>query len=197
VTARGHVYLVRHGETAWSVSGRHTGRTDLALTAQGEVEARALAGQLDGVAFAHVLASPRERARRTCELAGLARPAEPDPDLAEWDYGAYEGMRTAEIRGTRPGWALFRDGCPDGESPEAAGARADRVIERLRTLEGNTALFSHGQFASVLAARWIGLPVVAAGHFSLGTASYGVLAYDPHHPDVPVIAMWNPGWRAR
>src|ERR1035438_10369222 len=152
------VYLVRHGATSWSSEGRHTGRTEIPLTVQGERNARGLAARLGAVAYTHVFTSPRLRARRTCELAGLGGAAEIDPDLAEWDYGGYEGMNSADVLKSRPDWNLFRDGCPGGESPAQVSGRADRLIARLRRLEGNVALFSHGHFGRVLGARWIGLP---------------------------------------
>jgi broad specificity phosphatase PhoE len=185
------LYLIRHGQTAWSLSGQHTGRTDIPLTARGEDEAKGLALRLQAIPFAHVLTSPRQRARRTCELVGLGPAAEIEPDLAEWDYGDYEGVRSVDIRKMRADWNLFRDGCPNGETPAHVSARADRLIARLRQLDGNVALFSHGQFGSVLAARWIGLPPIEAQHFALGTASLSILGCDPHHPKVPVIALWN------
>ncbi|HEX4998262.1 MAG TPA: histidine phosphatase family protein [Terriglobia bacterium] len=185
------LHFIRHGETEWSLSGQHTGRTNIPLTARGEDEAKELALRLQAVPFAHVLTSPRRRARRTCELVGLGPAADIEPDLAEWDYGDYEGMRSVDIRKTRPDWSLFRDGCPNGESPAQATVRADRLIARLRAMEGNVALFSHGQFGRVLAARWIGLPLVEAQHLALGTASISILACDPHNPTVPVIALWN------
>lgn len=185
------LYLVRHGETEWSHSGRHTGRTDIPLTADGEDEALQLARHLRGIPFAHVLTSPRQRARQTCELVGLASVAEIVPDLAEWDYGDYEGQRSVDIYKKRADWNLFRDGCPHGEMPAQVSGRADRLIAHLRAMEGNVALFSHGHFLCVLAARWIGLPLVEAQHFSLGTASLSILGHDPHHPEVPVIALWN------
>ena len=187
------LYLVRHGETAWSLSGQHTGRTDLPLTARGEGETRELAQRLRVIPFAHVLSSPRERARRTCELAGLGQAALIEADLAEWDYGDYEGQRSVDIRRKRADWNLFRDGCPHGEMPEQVSRRADRLIAHLRALEGNVALFTHGQFGCVLAARWIGLPLLEAQHFSLGTASLSILGCDPHHPEVATIALWNAG----
>lgn len=186
-----HLYLIRHGETAWSLSGQHTGRTELPLTARGEDEARELSRRLEDTAFTRILTSPRLRARRTCELAGLSEAAEIEPDLAEWDYGAYEGRRSDEIRKERPGWDLFRDGCPHGELPARVAERADRLISRLRAFEGNVALFSHSQFGSVLAARWIGLAVEEARHLPLGTASISILGHDPHHPDIAILALWN------
>jgi broad specificity phosphatase PhoE len=185
------MYLVRHGQTEWSVSGQHTGSTDIALTAHGEDEARALTPWLNQVRFGLVMTSPLQRARRTCELAGLGRQAEIEPDLAEWDYGDYEGRRTADIHQGRPDWNVFRDGCPHGEMPAQVGDRADRLIARLCTLQGNIALFSHGEFGLALAARWIGLPMVEAQHFTIGTASVGILGYNPAHPNVRVIMLWN------
>jgi probable phosphoglycerate mutase len=185
------LYLIRHGETAWSLSGQHTGHTDIPLTARGENEARTLAPVLREVGFARVLTSPRQRARRTCELAGLGSASEVEPDLAEWDYGEYEGQHTADIRERRPNWDIFRDGCPGGETPAQVSARADRLIARLLPMNGNIALFSHGQFGCVLAARWIGMPTLEGQHFMLSTGSVSVLGFDASHPDVPVIALWN------
>ena len=185
------LYLIRHGETAWSLTGQHTGRTDLALTPHGEAEARALEPVLRAIAFDCVLTSPARRAQDTCALAGLGTSAEVEPDLAEWDYGAYEGRTSVDIRRDRPSWNVFRDGCPGGESVEAVTERADRVIGRVAALHGNVALFSSGQFGCTLAARWIGLPVLQAQHLMLDTASVSVLAYNPHHPDLRVIAHWN------
>lgn len=185
------LYLIRHGETEWSLSGQHTGRTDLPLTTHGEDEARQLAPRLRHIQFARVLTSPRQRARRTCELAGLGAAAETESDLAEWDYGDYEGKLTADVHKQRPGWNVFRDGCPGGEMPSAVSDRADRLIAHLCTLDGNVALFSHGEFACVLAARWIGLPVVKGQHFTVDAASLGILSYNPSHPEVRVIALWN------
>jgi probable phosphoglycerate mutase len=183
------LYLIRHGETAWSLSGQHTGRTDLPLTARGCEQARALAPALRGVRFDHVLTSPARRVRETCALAGLAGAIE--PDLAEWDYGAYEGRTSRDIHLERPGWDVFRDGCPGGESVDALAARADRLIARVAALGGDVALFTSGQFGCSLAARWIGLPVEQGRHFMLGTASVSVLARNPDHPGVRVIAGWN------
>jgi len=185
------VYLIRHGETAWSIAGQHTSHTDISLTENGEEEARRLGIQLKGTAFAAVLTSPLHRARQTCALAGLDKAAEIETDLSEWDYGEYEGLRSVDIVNQRPNWSLFRDGCPNGEMPEQVLDRADRLIARLRLLHGNIALFSHGQFGSVLATRWIGLPLVNARHFPLDTGTVNVLGYDRHHPDVAVIAKWN------
>ncbi|MGK2940923.1 MAG: histidine phosphatase family protein [Immundisolibacter sp.] len=191
IPAPARFYLIRHGETEWSLSGRHTGRTDLPLTARGEDEARELARRLGYVRFAHVLTSPLQRARRTCELSGLGAAAAIEPDLVEWDYGDYEGQRSVDIRKQHADWDVFRDGCPHGETPAQVSDRADRLIAHLRALDGNVALFSHGQFSCVLATRWIGLPLIEARHFALGTASLSILDHDPHHPEVAVIALWN------
>ncbi len=185
------LYLVRHGETEWSLSGQHTGRSDIPLTAHGEDQARALAPGLRDIAFGHVLTSPRQRARRTCELAGLGSGSVVEPDLAEWDYGDYEGQRSMDIHRRRPGWNVFQDGCPCGEMPADISDRADRLVTRLAVLDGNVALFSHGQFGCVLAARWIGLPVIDARHFLFGPAALGILGYNPSHPAVRVITLWN------
>lgn len=185
------VYLIRHGETQWTRSRRHTGRTDIRLTAHGEREAREVGRFLRGTSFVHVFTSPRLRARRTCELANLGPLPQRDADLAEWDYGDYEGRTTADVHRMVPDWNLFRCGAPNGEDPTQVLARADRVFVRLRAMSGNVALFTHGQFSGVLAARWIGLPVVHAEHFPLGTASVGVLSFAAHHPSMPVIALWN------
>ena len=185
------VYLVRHGETSWSLSGQNTGRTDLPLTALGERDARGLTERLCAVNFSRVLTSPLMRARRTCELTGLGQVAEIEPDAVEWDYGDYEGLRPADIRKGRPDWNIFRDGCPRGESSTEVSQRADRLIARLRTLEGNIAIFSHGQFGRVLGARWIGLPASQAQHLLLGTASLSILGYGHNLVDEPAIALWN------
>jgi probable phosphoglycerate mutase len=185
------LYLVRHGETEWSLSGRHTGRSDIPLTAHGEVEASDLRRWLTHVQFSAVLTSPLQRARQTCELAGLAAAAEIEPNLEEWDYGDYEGRRTVDIRKERPGWDVFRDGCPHGEAPSQVSDRADRLIARLRALSSNVALFSHGQFGCVLVARWIGLPVIHGQHFSFGPARLSILSHDRDHLEVRVIELWN------
>ena len=186
-----HLFLIRHGETEWAVTGQHTGRTDIALTATGEAQASELGQQLQGIEFARLFTSPLKRARQTCERVAPHRAFACDPDLAEWDYGDYEGKTSAAIRQQRPGWDVFRDGCPHGESPQQVCARADRLIARLRRENGNIALFSHGQFGAALAARWVGLAVAEARHLLLDVASTSVLARDPHHPEVPVIALWN------
>ena len=185
------IYLVRHGETAWSLSGQHTGRTDISLTEKGEQEAHTLADRLHHVSFNRVFTSPLQRARRSAELAALNRPAEIDPDLAEWDYGDYDGLRTDEIRTERPDWNIFKDGCPQGESPTQVSLRADRVIARLRNLEGDIAIFSHGHFGRVLAVRWIGLGIEQALHFLLGTASLSILGYGHKLVEEPAIILWN------
>jgi len=185
------LYLIRHGGTEWSLSGQHTGRTDLALTTRGRDEARTLEPILRAIQFMRVLTSPARRAQETCALAGLGGSAEIEPDLAEWDYGAYEGRTSCDIRQEWTGWEVFRDGCPGGETVDAVSMRADRLITRAAALNGNVALFSSGQFGCSLAVRWIGLPVLQAQHLVLGTASISVLAYNPAHPDLRVIAHWN------
>jgi probable phosphoglycerate mutase len=185
------VYLVRHGQTAWSKSGQHTGRTDIPLTEQGEAEAKALSPWLRGIHFGHVLTSPLRRARRTCELAGLGRTAAVDADLVEWDYGKYEGLTTTEVHQRWPDWSVYRDGVPEGESSDDVSARADHLIAHLGTLHGNVAIFTHGHFAAVFGARWIGLAAENAEHFSLGTASLSILAHRPTDPGIRVIALWN------
>ena len=186
-----HAYLVRHGETEWSLSGQYTGRTDIALSAHGEDAARKLGPHLQEVPFIHVLTSPLKRAQQTCVLAGLSPVAEIEPDLAEWDYGEYEGRTPADILASRPGWNLFRDGAPGGETPFQIFTRADRLIRRLRILNGDVALFTHGHIGRVLAARWIGLSIRQAQHFLLNTASFGVLCYEHDRIDQPAIALWN------
>jgi broad specificity phosphatase PhoE len=185
------IYLARHGETAWSLTGQHTGLTDLPLTERGERNARQLGERLRGLTFAKVYTSPLQRAARTCELAGFGAVAAVDRDLVEWDYGQYEGRRTAEIRAERPDWLLFRDGCPGGESPAQASARADRVVNRLRAVQGDVLLFSSGHFIRVLATRWIGLEVTAnARRFMLSTASLSAVGYE-NELSRPVIRLWN------
>ena len=184
------VYLARHGDTAWSVSGQHTGRTDLPLIPEGEEHARLLGGRLKGMNFAKVFSSPLQRAARTCELAGFGSAAEIDANLLEWDYGRYEGLRSAEILKEQPDWQLFRDGCPDGESPAQVGERADRVIERVRAIAGNVLLFSSGHFLRVLGARWLGLDPSGGKNLVLGTASLSAVSYE-HNLSQPVIWLWN------
>src|SRR5947208_13803292 len=165
------IYLARHGETAWSRDGRHTGVTDLPLTEQGERNAVQLRARFAGLVFAKVLTSPSQRAKRTCELAGFGDVAEVDPDLVEWNYGEYEGLRTADIRAKRPDWELFRDGCPNGESPADVAERADRLLTRVRTIEGNVLIFSSGHFLRVFAARWLGLEPLIGKYLMLDTAT--------------------------
>ena len=185
------LYLIRHGETEWSLAGRHTSRTDIPLTEQGERDARQLGGRVNAAGITRAFTSPRQRAQRTAALVGLTPVPELEPDLAEWDYGDYEGQLSVDIRKGRPDWNLFRDGCPRGELPAQVSDRADRLIARLRALDGNIALFSHGHFGCVLGVRWIGLPVIEAQHFLLGTASLSVLGNEPSRPEVPVITLWN------
>jgi len=184
------VYLARHGETAWSISGQHTGLTDLPLTERGERNARQLGERLRGVTLAKVFTSPLQRAVRTCELAGFGAPAEIDPDLVEWNYGDYEGRLTADVHKERLDWQLFRDGCPGGESPNEVGARADLVVKRVRAINGNVLLFSSGQFLRVLAARWLGLEAAIGRYFMLSTASLSALGYE-HNLSQPVIRLWD------
>jgi len=185
------IYLVRHGETEWSLSGRHTGRTDVALTERGEHNAVRLRERLNDIRFAKVLTSPLQRARWTCELAGLGQQAETDPDLMEWDYGEYEGRRTVEIQQAWPGWNLFRDGCPDGETLELISTRADRVMDRLREASGPVAIFSHGHFLRVLTARWLALPAIEARRFLLKAAALSILGYEHNSFDEPALVLWN------
>ena len=175
------LYLVRHGETAWSLSGQHTGRTDLALTLHGGEQALLLKPRLHTVAFDQVLVSPRLRARQTCELAGLGAQSQTEPDLAEWDYGDYEGRSSIDIRKEHPDWNIWRDGCPNGESTGDLSARVDRLIARLAAMSGNVALFAHGQLGAALAARWIGLPLLAGQHFALHRQDVQVLAFRVFH----------------
>ena len=186
-----NLYLFRHGQTEWSLLGRHTGYTDIPLTKQGEDEARALLPWATQIEFDQVLTSPRQRARQTCELVGLGRDAEVEPDLAEWNYGDYEGKLSSEIRKERPDWNIFRDGCPQGETPLQVSGRADRLIARLSTMTGNVALFSHGHFLPALTVRWLGFAITEGEHFQLGTASLSILGYNPSHPDTRVISLWN------
>jgi broad specificity phosphatase PhoE len=184
------IYLARHGETEWSLSGQHTGLTDLPLTARGEDNARRLGERLQGLSFAQVFTSPLQRASRTCELAGFGTQAETMAELVEWNYGEYEGVRTSEIHQKRPDWQLFRDGCPGGEMPEDVGVRADRAIAKLRTIEDDVLCFSSGHILRVLAARWLGLPPGQGTLFVLGTASLSLLGYE-HDLSEPVIRLWN------
>jgi probable phosphoglycerate mutase len=184
------VFLARHGETAWSLSGQHTGLTDLPLTERGEQNARRLGEALRGRQFAKVFTSPLQRAVRTCELAGFGGAAEIDKDLVEWNYGQYEGRTSAEIHAESPDWQLFRDGCPGGEMPDDVGARADRVVRRVRDAGGNVLLFSSAHFLRVLGARWLGLEPAGGRYFLLSTASLSTLGYE-HSLSKPVIQLWN------
>ena len=189
------VYLARHGETAWSAAGRHTGLTDLPLTKRGERNALRLRQRLAGFVFAEVLTSPLQRAARTCELAGFGAEAQADRDLVEWNYGDYEGLRTSEIRAKRPGWQLFHDGCPNGESPQQIGARADRVVSRLRAVKGDVLIFSSGHFLRVFAARWLSLEPFVGKFLMLDVASLSALSYE-HGLSDPAIRFWNDTWHA-
>jgi probable phosphoglycerate mutase len=182
------VYLVRHAETEWSLSGQHTGATDIPLTENGRAVARRLKPLLADESFALVLSSPLRRARDTCELAGLAERAVIEPDLKEWNYGEYEGLTLKQIREQKPGWMIFRDGCPGGELPEQVGARVDRVIARVRAVPGKVALFAHGHVFRVLVARWMGLAASGGQHFLLDTATLSVLGY---YGDSPAVKRWN------
>lgn len=182
------VYLVRHGETEWSLTGQHTVITDLPLTENGRKVAKLLEPTLGNKDFALVLTSPLQRARETCELAGLGGHAEIDRDLMEWNYREYEGLTPRQIHAKAPSWMIFRDGCPGGESPEQIGARVDRVIARVRALEGHVALFAHGHVFRVFAARWLGFPATAGRHFLLSTATLSILSY---YRDIPAMKRWN------
>jgi len=184
------LYLVRHGETAWSVSGQHTGLTDLPLTKRGEANALCLRGRLAGISFAKVFRSPLQRASRTCELAGFGAVAEDDPHLVEWNYGAYEGLRTAEIHAQRPGWQIFRDGCPGGELPAQVAGRADAVIQRAREAAGAVLLFSSGHFLRMLAMRWLELDPTAGRFFLLDPASISLLGFEGDGPQ-RAMRLWN------
>ena len=184
------IYLARHGETAWTLSGQHTGHTDIPLTARGERNARRLQIRLRGLQFAKVFTSPLQRALRTCDLAGFESLAELDQDLVEWNYGKYEGRITAEIHNERPDWRLFRDGCPGGETAKDVADRADRIITRIRRVSGNVLIFSSAHFLRVLAARWLGLAPEMGKCFVLSTASISALGYE-HDLSEPVIRLWD------
>jgi probable phosphoglycerate mutase len=184
------IYLARHGETAWSITGQHTGLTDLPLTGRGERNAQRLGNRLNGLVFAKVLTSPLQRAVRTCELAGFSKSAETDSNLVEWNYGDYEGLRTAQIHAQRPDWQLFRDGCPNGESPAQVGLRADCAVNHMRAIPGDVLIFSSGHFLRVLAARWLGLEPAAGRFFMLQTASLSALGYE-NDLSRPVIQFWD------
>ena len=182
------MFAIRHGETAWSRSGQHTGTTDIPLTDNGRLLAKRMRPVLAAKAFALVLCSPMQRARETCELAGLGDKAVIDPDLVEWNYGEYEGLTPKQIEEMAPGWLIFRDGCPGGEAPEHVGARVDRVIARSRAVDGDTALFAHGHVLRVFVARWIGLPPGGGQHFLLNTGTLCVLGY---YRKIPAVGIWN------
>jgi broad specificity phosphatase PhoE len=183
------IYLARHGETEWTKTGQHTGRTDIPLTPRGEDDARLIGSRLAHLSFARVFTSPLQRAKRTAELAGYS--PEVDPDLMEWDYGEYEGRKTADIRAARPGWLLLRDGAPNGETFAQIAGRADRVVARLKGLSGNVLVFAHGHYLRVLAARWLGADVRFAQHLLLGTSSISILSFDHGRADEPAIMLWN------
>ena len=186
--SRSDVVLVRHGETEWSLSGQHTGTSDIPLTERGCEEARLLAPLLAGAGFALVLSSPLRRARHTCALAGLGDRMEIDPDLIEWNYGEYEGLTAKQIERIAPGWMVFTNGCPGGESPEQVGTRVDRLICRIQTVAGRVALFAHGHLFRVFVARWIGLPPSEGRHFLLNTSTVSVLG---HYRGTPAVKRWN------
>ena len=183
-----NVFAIRHGETAWSITGQHTGTTDIPLTDHGRRLAERLRPVLANYAFRMILCSPMQRARETCELAGLGDKAVIDSDLVEWNYGEYEGLTPKQIHEVAPNWLIFRDGCPGGEAPDQVGARVDRVIVRSRAVDGDVALFGHGHVLRVLAARWIGLPAGGGQHFLLGTGTLCVLGY---YRDIPAVKVWN------
>jgi probable phosphoglycerate mutase len=185
------VYLVRHGETEWSVSGQHTGLTDLPLTASGEEQARRLQRRLTATAFAKVFSSPLQRAMRTCQLSGYGSAVEADSDLIEWNYGDYESKTRPQILAQRPGWLIFRDGCPNGESPKDVGIRADRVVSRIGEANGNVLIFSSGHFLRVLMARWLGLEPSGGRYFKLGTATLSVIGYDHNNRSETLIRLLN------
>ena len=185
------LFLARHGDTAWTDSRQHTGRTDLPLNERGEERARQIGERLQRFSFLRVFTSPLQRASKTCELAGFGAVAQVDPDLLEWDYGRFEGKLTRDIVKERPGWELFRDGCPDGESPEAVAARADRFIARVRGIGGDVLAFSSGHIIRMIAARWLGLPPTGGRFFFCRPASVGVLGFEHNNRDEPVIGLWN------
>ncbi len=184
------IYLVRHGETEWSLDGRHTGSTDIPLTANGEDQAARLRKRLEAIQPVLVLSSPAQRARRTCELAGWGNSMQIDANLSEWDYGDYDGRTTPDIHKERPDWSLFRDGCPNGEPVEEVSLRSDRIIARVRALEADVLLFGHSHMFRILAARWLTLPAQGGAYFKLAPASVSVLSFE-HTLAEPVIALWN------
>jgi probable phosphoglycerate mutase len=185
------LYLARHGDTAWTESHQHTGRTDIPLNERGEEHARQLGERLRGFSFVRVFTSPLQRASKTCELAGFGSVAEVDAGLIEWDYGRWEGTLTSDILKDRPGWELFRDGCPDGESPQEVAARADRFIARVHGMAGDVLAFSSGHIIRMIAARWHGMPPAAGRVFFCRPASVGVLGFEHENRDQPVIRLWN------
>jgi probable phosphoglycerate mutase len=185
------IYIARHGETEWSASGQHTSRTDIPLTKRGEENGRRLGQRLRGLKFERVYTSPLQRAARTCELAGFKAQATIDPELVEWDYGEYEGKTTAEINRTRPDWLIWRDGCPQGESPAAVSNRADRLLARLRPGAGDVLVFSSGHILRAIGTRWLGLEIAAGRYFYLGTASLSILGYEHERREEPVFRLWN------
>ena len=185
------IFLIRHGETAWSLSGQHTGRTDIPLTERGERQAQKLGERLRSVRFSAVFTSPMQRARRTCEIAGLGAGAQVDADLQEWNYGEYEGLTSRQIREQRAGWEVFRDGCPGGESPEQMRVRIDGVVARLRALSGTVAVFSHGHCLRSLGVRWIELPILSGRNFGLAAGAVCLLGYEHHSLEEPAIELWN------
>lgn len=184
-------YVARHGETEWSLTGQHTGMSDIPLTPNGAEQARALGQRIAAIRFDKAWTSPLIRAQKTAEIALSGMTAEVDPDLVEWDYGAYDGLTSDQIHAQNPTWFLFRDGCPDGESPQQVSDRADRVVARLRAAGGTTIVFCHGHFSRVLAVRWLGLPVINAQYFNVGTAALGTLSYEHEELTDPVIELWN------
>jgi probable phosphoglycerate mutase len=190
-TALPKLYLARHGDTAWTDSHQHTGRTDLPLNERGEGHARELGERLQGFSFVRVFTSPLQRAARTCELAGFGAGAEVDHDLIEWDYGRFEGKLTSDVLKERPGWELFRDGCPGGESPQDVAARADRFIARVHDLGGDVLAFSSGHIIRMIAARWLGMPPGAGRVFFCRPASVGVLGFEHDSRDQPILRLWN------
>jgi probable phosphoglycerate mutase len=185
------IFLMRHGETLWSLSGQHSGHADVAITENGKLEAKQLAKQVEHILFQHILVSPLRRAKQTCLAAGMWEDARMEPDLKEWDNGEFEGQTRLEIERSHPGWNLFRDGCSGGESPPEISARADLLKSKLEKLQGNIALFTHGHFGRVLGARWIGLSVEFAERLLLDTASLSILGYQHNNATKPVISLWN------
>jgi broad specificity phosphatase PhoE len=185
------VFLIRHGETPWSLSGQHTGNTDMALTERGERQAKKLGEVLRSQKFSAVLTSPLQRARRTCELAGFGGVAQIDDGLREWNYGEYEGLTSVQIRARRANWEVFRDGCPGGESPQQMQDRVDGVLARLRALTGTVAVFSHGHCLRSMAVRWIELPILNGRNFGLAAGAVSRLGYEHHRLEEPAIQLWN------